>query len=989
MTPKLSFQNYVLLLVLLMSSIVLSAPGGTIKGRVRDVQTKEPLPFSNVILVGTSFGSATDMDGYYIIKSVPAGKYTLRASFLGYKSSEISVEVQNGKTTVHDFYLSPETVYGDTVIITAQAEGQAKAINEQLTSIAIKNVVSFARIRELPDANAAESVARLPGVSIIRTGGEGSKVVVRGLSPQYNRVTIDGVELPSNVTSSDPNEHKSEYRSNDELSFSEDRATDLSMISSNMLGGIEVVKAITPDMDATLLGGVINFTMRKAVKTQFGQPSFEVFSQGGYNNLKNTYNDYKFVGSYEQRFWNNSFGIFLQGSAEKRNLSSNELNSSYNFAGKLFVTDEGNPEFQSMSLTDIVRDRYRYGATLVLDYQYENGSIGFMNFFSRSDTRAVSRNESYSLLDDDLFYSATNSKNILDVYSNLLTIKHNLFGFGIDAKLSHSFSGSKYPEDVRFNFWQNAAGFANKFTLLRYAPPNEIVKHVIHDPENAVFFDIYNVSNTTKDRTYNAALDITKDFTISELLTSRLKFGGAYQYRSRSYDYNENSGSVFYDDGAQVSAAIMRAFPQFGTSITFADFIDSSYSYGKFLNGDYTLGPPFNVNLMLDVIRVAKNNYGVGAGGGGYKPRQLQSTLYDYSGHEAKSAGYIMATLNIGQMFSILPGVRYQNLTTKYKGIRGEQIPGGIQYTNAEEEVSHGYWLPMVHFRFKPFDWMQLHVAYTNTLNYPDYNTIIPRYYIGSNFILYNNYRLKPATSENLDVVLSVYTNNIGLFSVGGFKKRIENLIFPVKTYPQDFSKYPELQEKLKNKKEKYTLYTYDNNSIPIDVIGMETEWQTHFWYLPGPLSGLVLNINYTHIFSEADYPKSYLYTYLDPETYIQKTVAVDTFYTTRLLNQPNDILNVALGYDYKGFSLRVSMLYQDNIFKRPDFWLQNRVHSDKYIRFDLSVKQELPWYGIQVYFNLNNFTGEDDVDINQKTGFVTLRQRYDMTAELGMRLKL
>ena len=59
-----------------------------------------------------------------------------------------------------------------------------------------------ARIQELPDANAAESVSRLPGVSLIRTGGEGAKVVIRGLSPQYNQVTIDGVELPSNVASS-------------------------------------------------------------------------------------------------------------------------------------------------------------------------------------------------------------------------------------------------------------------------------------------------------------------------------------------------------------------------------------------------------------------------------------------------------------------------------------------------------------------------------------------------------------------------------------------------------------------------------------------------------------------------------------------------------------------------------------------------------------------------------------------------------------------
>ena len=56
--------------------------------------------------------------------------------------------------------------------------------------------------------------------------------------------------------------------------------------------------------------------------------------------------------------------------------------------------------------------------------------------------------------------------------------------------------------------------------------------------------------------------------------------------------------------------------------------------------------------------------------------------------------------------------------------------------------------------------------------------------------------------------------------------------------------------------------------------------------------------------------------------------VVNDTSYTTRLLNQPNDILNVALGYDYMGFSVRLSVLYQDNIFKRPDFWMQQRVNS-------------------------------------------------------------
>jgi hypothetical protein len=80
-------------------------------------------------------------------------------------------------------------------------------------------------------------------------------------------------------------------------------------------------------------------------------------------------------------------------------------------------------------------------------------------------------------------------------------------------------------------------------------------------------------------------------------------------------------------------------------------------------------------------------------------------------------------------------------------------------------------------------------------------------------------------------------------------------------------------------------------------------------------------------------------------------------------------------------------MLYQDNIFKKPDFWMQNRVNSDKYIRWDLSVKQELPWHGIQIFMNLNNITGEDDTDINQKNGYPVTIERYGMTGDFGLRI--
>ena len=104
------------------------------------------------------------------------------------------------------------------------------------------------------------------------------------------------------------------------------------MISSSMLGGIAVTKAITPDMDAAVIGGVVDFALRKAAMDPQGTdgdqswlPRIELRAQGGYTKLKTSYDNYKFVGSIEKRFVDQSFGVFILGSAEKRNLSSNVL----------------------------------------------------------------------------------------------------------------------------------------------------------------------------------------------------------------------------------------------------------------------------------------------------------------------------------------------------------------------------------------------------------------------------------------------------------------------------------------------------------------------------------------------------------------------------------------------------------------------------------------------------------------------------------------
>ena len=191
-----------------------------------------------------------------------------------------------------------------------------------------------------------------------------------------------------------------------------------------------------------------------------------------------------------------------------------------------------------------------------------------------------------------------------------------------------------------------------------------------------------------------------------------------------------------------------------------------------------------------------------------------------------------MISFKIFDYLSIVPGVRYQNLTTEYTAMRGLLVPGGLQGGDTTIAHSHGFWLPMVHVRYSPLEWMQIHFAYTNTLNYPDYSSITPRYLIGSGFIDYNNHHLKPATSENLDLVVSVHSNEIGLLSLDGFRKRIKDLVFFSHTYETDLSKYPDLPQ---GGTQLYEFNTYINNPILIDLWGIEAEWQTHFWYLPKP----------------------------------------------------------------------------------------------------------------------------------------------------------
>jgi TonB-dependent receptor len=967
---------------------------GTLNGVVTDASNNETLIGVNVVIQGTSLGTATNMKGEFRIVGIPARAFNMKISCIGYEPQVLKIDFSETKDITTNIQLKPAVLRGEEVLVTAQASGQNAAINQQLSSQNISNVVSAARIQALPDANAAESIGRLPGVSLMRSGGEATQVVIRGLEPKYNVITIDGVEIAStgSPTSSGDRNTINESVNN--------RSTDLSMISSTMLRGIEVTKTATPDKDAAVLGGTVNFDIKEAKASSTGDPTIFLLAQGGYNDLSNLYNDYKFVGSVEQRFFDDKFGVFAQAIVERVNRTADGLTVNYSIPNK---TQSDITKIDNIEPAYDQRMRQRYDGTLVLDYQMPDGRISLMNLLSNGKTTSEKYSQYYDVGGNTTKYYTTSAPNTLNVITNLLHFEKRLFTIKTDVKFSHSYSENISPNTWDIGFTQYGS---NTATLPYSDSPNQIARFAYSGTRfDTLMIDDNSWSQSfSKQRDLAVSVDLERGFAISDLFSATLKIGGAYKYTTRYYNYDNGGGRLFGSIAIPVRALILQKFlwlmqaPYYLNANAQEDFpitafLNQNFRFGKFLKGDYAMNCGTNIGLLSQIMDLSKN-YGkslTGSASGGsnpFIPDVYGSLANDYSGNENRSAGYVMATVNIGSQITLVPGIRYQALLTSYRANRfynasaANPYPGTLSHIDTTITEYHGYWLPDASLKCDPFPWLSIRAAYTNTLAYPDYRAIIPIIDVFSNSVNWNNVELKPARSQNYDFQISIYSNEIGLLAVSPFLKRIDDMIFSQSSYISDPSKYPGLPSYVKA----FACTTYINNPNRVDVYGVETEWQTHFWYLPAPLNGLVLNVNYTHIFSGAKYPYTY---YTNSGFPLYKSIYVDTSYSDRLIDQPKDIVNLSVGYDYHSFSILVSLISQTNIFNSTNFYNSLRSDKAKYLRWDISTKQGLPWFGLEAFFDINNLNSEEDTYTIRGSGFPNSMSDYGLTADLGIRWKL
>ncbi len=96
------------LLLLAMPALAFAQNSGKLAGRIVDSDTGDGLPGATVVIEGTSFGTATDLDGNYFIIGVPVGTYNVLASFVGFQTRKVEdVQISTGYTREIDFVLRP------------------------------------------------------------------------------------------------------------------------------------------------------------------------------------------------------------------------------------------------------------------------------------------------------------------------------------------------------------------------------------------------------------------------------------------------------------------------------------------------------------------------------------------------------------------------------------------------------------------------------------------------------------------------------------------------------------------------------------------------------------------------------------------------------------------------------------------------------------------------------------------------------------------
>ncbi|MBS2099458.1 TonB-dependent receptor [Carboxylicivirga linearis] len=780
------------LLLVTLVSISTYAQSGFIHGRVTDSKNF-PLPGAAVYVQGqTETGTITNVDGFYRLKNLSDGSYTLEVNYIGFEKASITVEIKGGNGTEANFVLK-EGIELQEIKINGQLQGQTKALNQQKNSINVTNIIAADQVERFPDSNIGDALKRIPGINVQYDQGEARFGNIRGTAPELNSVTINGDRVPS--------------------AEAETRSIQLDLIPADMVQSIEVNKVVTADMEGDAIGGSVNLVTR----SKPGGRRISGSLGSGYNFLTQKP---MAIGSivYGERFFNDKLGMVISGSYFNHQLGSDNIEAEWDENGNMV-------DFQVRTY-EVQRERQSYSASF--DYAInENHTLEFKGIYNRRkdwENRYRLQYKDIELDDDGNMVAEirrqTKSGTEDNKYARLedqSTMNFSLGGehhFGIvtaDWKASYSKAKEERPNERYLTMRYKDVSVSQD--LKDTEKPNVIV----NDADARNLNSNWGFKELSEEFQYTDDIDknFRMDFELPVMTNSNLKFGFRYKGKEKKRENEFYEYEPTDEDGFIIDAT------------SSANTVDKTKD--NFRAGDYIAGNFVSKEFVGKLDLTGSNFEGESV------PEEIAG---NFEATENVTAGYVRWDQTITSRLKAVAGLRYEKTNIEYSGFSYDADNDELTPTD-KESSDYANFLPSILLKYDISENTKLKTAWTNTMARPKYYDLVPYviYSMDDLEVSYGNPDLNATKSMNLDLMIEHYFTSIGLVSGGVYYKAITDFIESQTTYEDvNGERWENIQP---------------INVGDADLFGFEAAFQRQLTFLPGFFKHLGFYANYSYNYSK------------------------------------------------------------------------------------------------------------------------------------------
>ncbi len=789
-------KKITLIIFALMFSFGALAQKGIIKGVVSDSEGQS-LPGVNVVIKELNTGTATNVNGQFVLINIKEGNYTLKASFIGFETQETKLSVKAGETTELNIKLKAGLQLNE-VVINSRLVGQSKSINTQKNALNITSIVSEEELSRFPDANIGDALKRIPGINVQYDQGEARFGNIRGLAPELNSITINGERIPS--------------------AEAEIRSIQLDLVPADMIQSVEYNKVILPYMDADAIGGSINLITKHAPANQ------EIYGKIGssYNYVSEKVS-FKGNLTFSDRFFNNKLGVVLSVSAYDNHLGSDNIEAEWKKEGsKVYPSEFQNRQYYL--------ERFRQSYSASIDYKInQNHTIVAKGIYNRRKDWENRYKLQYKDIEPD------GDKYIAEIRRETkFGVKNNKYSRLEDQQMmSYSIGGEHIFPKFKLD-WTGSYSKANEERpnerYVSYRNKDVSFDINMNEPERP---QILYSNNADNDITNYGLKELTEEhqFTEEEDKNFRLNLEiPITQGKNKSIAQLGTS----YRGKEKMRDNFLREFEPLDEDAFDALMFSNLHNASKdgFMAGDYQLSN-FIKREISDVIDLTNTSIFS-------SELNLSEEAGDFNAKEDIFAGYIMLTQNLGDKLTLIAGLRMENTKLEYQGYRFHEDDNTLTKTEIIKDDYNNF-LPSLLFKLTPNANSNVRFGWTNSLARPNYFDLVPYIEIkeDNEEILFGNPNLNPTKSMNFDLMYEYFFSNIGLASAGVFYKSLKDIV----AY---------------EKKSDYTYQSvlYDEYRKPMNIgdgelYGLELAFSRRLDFLPSFLSNLSLYANYTYVKSK------------------------------------------------------------------------------------------------------------------------------------------